>query len=159
MLKTTKPDTSGIHVWLVLWKATRAVEAHSARSIERFAMGISDFGVLEALMHKGPLTVTQLGEKVLLTSGSMTAAVDRLETRGLVARSSDAKDRRARIIKLTAEGQALIEGAFAEHSEAMEEALAGFSDEQRLALLPLLRHLGLTAEKNGRTFGVKAPFS
>lgn len=159
MLKTAKPDTSGIHVWLVLWKAARAVEAHSARSIERFGMGTSDFGVLEALLHKGPLTVTQLGEKVLLTSGSMTVAVDRLEARGFVARSNDAKDRRARIVSLTPEGQKLIERSFAEHCEAMEEALTGFSDEERVALVPLLRQLGLTAEKNRRTSGAKAPFS
>ena len=111
-------------------------------------MGTSDFGVLEALLHKGPLTVTQLGEKVLLTSGSMTAAVDRLEARGLVARSNDAKDRRARIIKLTSEGQTLIERAFTEHCEAMEEALAGFSDQERAELVQPLRQLGLTAEKN-----------
>jgi MarR family 2-MHQ and catechol resistance regulon transcriptional repressor len=144
----TQSDVSGIHLWLLLWKAARAVEAHSERSIARFEMGKTDFGVLEALFHKGPLTVKQIGEKVLLTSGSMTAAVDRLEARGLVARHDDTKDRRARIIKLTPAGQQLIEQAFAEHREAMEQAVAGFSDEDRAALLPLLRRLGRTAEKN-----------
>ncbi|WP_263367132.1 MarR family winged helix-turn-helix transcriptional regulator [Edaphobacter bradus] len=143
-----QPDLSGIHLWLVLWKAARALEAHSTRSIARFEMGPSDFGVLEALLHKGPLTVKQVGEKVLLTSGSMTTAVDRLVARGLVTRCDDATDRRARIIKLTPEGGALIERAFAQHRQEMEQAVAGFSDPDRAVLLPLLRKLGRATEQS-----------
>jgi MarR family 2-MHQ and catechol resistance regulon transcriptional repressor len=108
----------------------------------------TDFGVLEALLHKGPLTVKQIGEKVLLTSGSMTAAVDRLAARGLVVRTDDARDRRARIIELTPQGRELIERAFACHRDAMEEALKGFLEGERMILLPLLRELGRTAERN-----------
>jgi MarR family transcriptional regulator, 2-MHQ and catechol-resistance regulon repressor len=143
-----KSDVSGIHLWLILWKAARSIEAHSSRSISRFDIGTTDFAVLEALLNKGSLTVKQIGEKVLLTSGSMTTAVDRLEARGLVARHNDATDRRARIIKLTPAGRELIERAFAQHREAMEQAVAGFSEQDRAALLPLLRHLGRTGEKN-----------
>jgi MarR family 2-MHQ and catechol resistance regulon transcriptional repressor len=140
-------DLSGIHLWLILWKASRAVEAHSARSIARFDMGISDFGVLEALLHKGPLTVKQLGEKVLLTSGSMTAAVDRLIKRGMVTRCDDEKDRRARIIELTDAGKEMISEAFTQHRLAMDRAISGFSQQERTELLPLLRRLGRIAEE------------
>ena len=62
-------DTSGVHLWLVLWKAFRSVEAHAHRHIAGLGMCLSDFGVLEALLHKGPLTVKELGVKVMLTSG------------------------------------------------------------------------------------------
>jgi MarR family 2-MHQ and catechol resistance regulon transcriptional repressor len=141
-------DLSGMHLWLLLWKASRAVEAHSARSIARFDMGVSDFGVLEALLHKGPLTVKQLGEKVLLTSGSMTAAVDRLIKRGLVTRCDDERDRRARIIQLTDKGKETISQAFTQHRLAMESAVGNFSQQERVELLPLLRRLGRTAEEN-----------
>lgn len=141
-------DLSGIHLWLLLWKASRAVETHSSRSIARFEMGTSDFGVLEALLNKGPLTVKQIGKKVLLTSGSMTTAVDRLERRGLVARCDDPKDRRAKIIRLTGAGRELISRAFAEHRDAMERAVEGFNDADRAELMPLLRRLGRTAEGN-----------
>src|ERR1700761_5962291 len=139
-------DLSGIHLWLVLWKASRAVEAQAQRSIARFGMVQSDFGVLEALLHRGPLSAKQLGAKVLLTSGSVTAAIDRLATRGLVRREDDARDRRACIVHLTAAGRRLIERAFAQHREEMEEALKGFSLEDRKSLLPLLRRLGRVAE-------------
>lgn len=139
-------DLSGIHLWLVLWKASRAVEAQAQRSIARFGMVQSDFGVLEALLHRGPLSAKQLGAKVLLTSGSVTAAIDRLAGRGLVRREDDARDRRACIVHLTAAGKRLIERAFAQHRMEMEKALAEFSMEDRRALLPLLRRLGRTAE-------------
>ncbi|HZY61306.1 MAG TPA: MarR family transcriptional regulator [Edaphobacter sp.] len=145
--KTNRPgDSSGIHLWLVLWKAAQALEAHSNRSIRRFGMGQSDFGVLEALLHRGPMSVKALGSKVLLTSGSMTAAVDRLATRGLVTRQDAEGDRRSRIVHLTDAGRELIEKVFAEHSAAMEEAVAGFPAEERLALIDALRKLGRNAE-------------
>jgi MarR family 2-MHQ and catechol resistance regulon transcriptional repressor len=145
-----EPDLSGIHVWLLLWKAARAVETHSERSIGRFEMGLSDFGVLEALLHRGPLNARQLGEKVLLTSGSMTAAVDRLAGRGLVRRTDDADDRRACIVQLTPAGRRLIQRAFAKHRTTMEEALGKFLPKDRRALLPLLRRLGRVAEASAQ---------
>ena len=151
MSNQTQPDLTAVHLWLVLWKASRALEAHSTRSISRFEMVPTDFGVLEALLHKGPLTVKQIGEKVLITSGSMTAAVDRLAARGLVVRTDDARDRRARIIQLTPQGRELIERAFACHRDAMEQALKGFSEGERIILLPLLRELGRTAEQSLHT--------
>lgn len=152
-----EPDLSGIHVWLVLWKAARSVEAQAEQSIARFGMGQSDFGVLEALLHRGAMNVRLLREKVLLASGSMTAAVDRLEARGLVERRDDAEDRRACVVRLTPAGRRLIELAFAQHRAEMEETLAEFSLEDRRALLPLLRRLGRTAESASKEIVKEAP--
>lgn len=143
---TKEPDLSGVHIWLVMWKASQAVEARAMESIARFGIGRSDFGVLEALLHRGPLNAKQLGEKVLLTSGSVTAAVDRLEERELVRREDDAEDRRACIVRLTPAGRRLIERAFAQHRAEMDVVLEGFSVEDRRTLLPLLRKLGRAAE-------------
>ena len=92
---------SGVHVFLVLWKAASAVQAYAEKSVSELEMCGSDFGVLEALLHKGPLPVNEIGKKVLLTSGSITVAVDRLETKGLVERRAHGTDRRARIVHLT----------------------------------------------------------
>src|SRR5438477_8651798 len=98
---------SGVHVFLVLWKAVNAVQAYAGKSISTLEMCGSDFAVLEALLHKGPLPVNEIGKKVLLTSGSITVAVDRLETKGLVERRASDADRRARIVHLTKEGRKL----------------------------------------------------
>lgn len=151
-------DGGGIHLWLVLWKAFRAMEIHAERSIAGLGselgpgLGLcwSDFGVMEALLHKGPLAVKSLREKVLLASGSMTAAVDRLERRGWVTRGDDPADRRSRIVRLTAEGRRTIEGLFPSHERDMEQAVAGLSRTERGELVELLRRLGRSAEKQVR---------
>src|SRR5256885_17159916 len=100
---------SGVHVFLVLWKAARAVQTYAEKSIVELALCGSDFGVLEALLHKGPLPVNEIGKKILLTSGSITVAVDRLEKRGLVERRANGTDRRGRIRPFTTEGRKLIQ--------------------------------------------------
>src|SRR5258706_16309004 len=99
---------SGVHLFLVLWKAARAVEAYAEKSITDLEMCGSDFAVLEALLHKGSLPVNAIGKKILLTSGSITAAVDRLEKRGRAERRAHGTDRRARIVHLTLEGGNLV---------------------------------------------------
>lgn len=140
------PDTSGIHLWLVLWKSSRALERHAIRNVEAAGLGRSDFGVLEALLHKGPLPVNILGAKVLLTSGSITTAVDRLEHQGLVKRGSHAVDRRARIVHLTPAGRKLVRRLFTGHQKAMEQAASALSPPERAVLIRLLRKLGRAAE-------------
>src|SRR6266487_4637243 len=126
---------SGVHVFLVLWKAARAVEAYAEKSISQLEMCGSDFAVLEALLHKGPLPVNEIGKKVLLTSGSITVAVDRLEQRGLVERRAHGSDRRARIVHLTREGRKLITRAYAQHAEDLERLVsASLSRAERRTL-------------------------
>lgn len=149
MAKENQPgqQASGVHLWLVLWKAARSLEAHATCSIEAAGMCGSDFGVMEALLHKGPLAVSVLGAKVLLSSGSITTAVDRLERRGLVERGGDASDRRARIVHLTAAGRKLIPRLFKEHERAMEKAVSALGTAERATLIGLLRKLGRGAEE------------
>ncbi len=107
---------------------------------------MSDFGVLEALLHKGDLPINALGSKVLLTSSSMTAAVDRLESQGLVERRNDPDDRRTRVVSLTTKGQKLIERAFKQHSQDMEQIMSPLNEQERTTLIGLLHKLGHHAE-------------
>lgn len=137
---------SGTHVWLVLWKASRAVERNALESISGLGIGLSDFAVLELLLHKGPQSVNWIGRKVLLSSGSITAAIDRLEARKLVKRTTDAEDLRSRIVKLTGSGRKLIERAFAKHAADMEETIAVLRPREREDLVRLLKKVGLWAE-------------
>jgi MarR family transcriptional regulator, 2-MHQ and catechol-resistance regulon repressor len=140
-------DGSSVHVWLVLMKAHRSMVRHAERSIVSLDMCISDFGVLEALLHKGPQSVSEIGRRVDLTSGSITTAIDRLEQRGLVARAAHASDRRARVVHLTPDGKALITQVFARHKHDMERAALGLSKAERGTLIDLLKKLGTTAER------------
>ena len=118
------------------------MEAQAGRSIAGLGLCQSDFGVMEALLHKGPLPVKALGEKVLLTSGSMTAAIDRLARRGWVARGDDPQDRRSRIVRLTPEGRKTIQALFRTHERDMEQAASWLSRVERAELMRLLRKLG-----------------
>src|SRR3979411_2486966 len=109
-------DSSGVHLWLILMKAFQALVPPAAGRIKRTELGDSDFRVLEALLHKGPLPVNTVGPKVWLTPGSISVAVDRLVRKGLVARKSHTDDRRVRQVELTAKGRALITRGFREHA-------------------------------------------
>jgi MarR family 2-MHQ and catechol resistance regulon transcriptional repressor len=142
--KRTTPgqNSTGVHVWLVLMKAFQALIPHAAESIQRTELGESDFRVLEALLHKGPLPVNTIGPKVWLTPGSISVAVDRLVKKGLASRNDRASDRRVRQVELTAKGRALITRGFREHAAAMENAVGILSKKERLTLLRLLKKLG-----------------
>ena len=142
--KETTPgqDSSGVHVWLVLMKAFQALARHAEGSIEQTELGDSDFRVLEALLHKGPLPVNMIGPKVWLTPGSISVAVDRLVKKGLVSRKDHPHDRRVRQVELTPKGQALINRGFGEHAAAMEDVAGVLSKNERLTLLRLLKKLG-----------------
>lgn len=142
-----RADKPGIRTWLVLMKAHRTLMRHATRSIEAADMCMSDFAILEALLHKGPQAVSELGRRIDLTSGSMTTAIDRLEARHLVTRADHATDRRAWVIHLTPEGRSLIVNVFNLHEAAMEQAMRGLSHAERATLTSLLKQLGTTAEE------------
>jgi MarR family transcriptional regulator, 2-MHQ and catechol-resistance regulon repressor len=139
--------TTGVHLWLILWKAYSALHCHAVRDIRRLSLGFSDFAVLELLLHKGPTPVNAIGNKVKLTSGSITTAVDRLERKRLVERRDDPCDRRARVVHLTEAGKQLISCAFDEHSKAMERAVDGLTPEEREQAAALLKKLGRRAQE------------
>src|SRR5881409_641870 len=142
---------SGVHVFLVLWKAARAAQAYAEKSISELEMCASDFAVLEALLHKGPLPVNEIGKKVMLTSGSITVAVDRLETKGLVERRAHGTDRRARIVHLTKEGRKLITRAYANHAADMERlSSTSLTKAERETLMRLLKKIGYKAAEESR---------
>ena len=131
------------HVWLVMMKAMRALTRYAAASIEETGLGLSDFGVLELLLHKGPSPVNTIGPIVNLTPGSISIAVDRLFAKGLVSRVESAEDRRVRIVALTPRGKDLIISAFRKHSGQMKEVFSELSREE-------LRGLEVTLKKVGK---------
>jgi len=147
IVKSSKRRAEGVHLWLLLTKATKALETYARRSVEKTGLGLTDFGVLEALFHKGPLPVNALRQKVLISSGSMSTAVDRLERSGLVERVATQRDRRSRVVHLTGQGKKLISGRFREHARDMERAFSCLGKDERNVLASLLRKLGHGAEE------------
>src|SRR5579863_228921 len=133
------------HVWLVMMKAMRVLTRYAAAGIEETGLGLSDFAVLEALLHKGPLPVNTIGPLVHLTPGSISTAVDRLVAKGLVSRVESREDRRVRIVALTPRGKDLIVSAFRKHSGQMKRVFSELSPEQLRSLEVMLKKIGKRA--------------
>src|SRR5271169_7213418 len=133
------------HVWLVMMKAMRALTRYAAAGIEETGLGLSDFGVLEILLHKGPLPVNTIGPIVDLTPGSISIAVDRLFAKGLVSRVESSEDRRVRIVALTPRGNDLIVPAFRKHAGQMRRAFSELTPEELRGLEVALKKAGKRA--------------
>jgi MarR family 2-MHQ and catechol resistance regulon transcriptional repressor len=132
-------------LWLVIAKSYRALSLLAEQSIANTGLCLTDFVALEALLHKGPLTISEIQDKVRLASGSMTAAVDRLEKLGLVVRKSSRSDRRARVVELTAQGKRLAASCFERHAKDLEALMSALSQEDKEQLYESLKKLGLLA--------------
>lgn len=139
------PTATALKLWVVMARATRAVEAHVAADIERHGLTATEFGVLEALFHKGPLLLGDVQRRILVSSGGTTFLIDRLEKRGLVERRLCESDRRARYAALTPEGKALMAEIFPGHAEAIRRAMSGLGLADQRQATELLRVLGQEA--------------
>jgi DNA-binding MarR family transcriptional regulator len=156
-------DSDRLDALVAQWNAVRpdldvGVMAEVARVLlaarligERLAARASDFGlqvgeadVLFTLFRAGPphhLSPTHLADSTLVTTGTMTSRLDKLEQRGLVRRVANREDRRGLVIELTAEGRKLVDGLVDDHVANEEEMLAGLSERERRQLTSILRKL------------------
>jgi len=139
--------TTAPHIRLVLWKAAKAIENVDRASIAGTGLQLSEFTIMEVLLHKGPLPINAIGEKVLLTSGSMTAAINRLEKKEFVRRIQDASDGRFFHVHLTEMGRLVIRTAFEKHTANLEQVAAALSQDERDELVRLLKKIGRHAEQ------------
>lgn len=137
------------HVWLIMLKAFSAIARQLETDLQRSGVSNTDFRVMEALLHQGPLPVNAIGPKVNLTPGAISVAVDRLEVRGLVARAEGKRDRRVRVVALTKEGEKLISPVYHRHDVLLEYIFKPLSDNQRVSLEKILKLVGRHAETMG----------
>ena len=133
------------HAWLVMMKAMRALTRYAAAGIDESGLGLSDFAVLEVLLHRGPLPVNTIGPMVDLTPGSISIAIDRLFAKRLVSRVESSSDRRVRIVALTPSGKGLIVSVFAQHSKQIKAVFSVLSPEELLGLEDALKKVGKRA--------------
>ena len=141
-----KQNISAPRLWLVLARAYGSMVNYIQGAITAQGLGLSDFMVLEVLLHKGPLTISAIGQKILLASASMTSAIDRLEKRDLVRRKSCDSDRRIRFVELTDCGKAFIEEIYARHEKDLEAVIGELRDEERRVIYEGLKKIGLAAK-------------
>jgi len=145
MSDTSQRDPA-LDLFVVLSRAYTWVNAHATRDIRCHGLNPTEFAILEALYHKGPLPLQQIGEKILISSGNITYAVDKLEQKQLLVRKPSAHDRRVIFAELTPQGQELLATLFPQHAEAIRTAVSGLSPEEQVLAIRLLKKLGLTAQ-------------
>jgi MarR family 2-MHQ and catechol resistance regulon transcriptional repressor len=136
---------TALKLWVVLSRAQAAVAQHAEADIARHDLTLAEFGILEALYHRGPLLLGELQRKILVSSGGVTYLVDRLEQKGLVERQECPNDRRARYAVLTSAGTRLLDRIFPEHAKSIARAVSGLTKAEQSQAIALLRTLGTCA--------------
>lgn len=139
----TTTETLALDSYIKLSRAAETVTVRINGHLSAYQLTTSQFGVLEALYHLGPMQVGQLGEKILRSSGNMTLVIDNLAKRGLVARQPKTTDRRCIEIHLTPDGAALIEQIMPGHVAQVVATMSVLTTEEQQTLAALCRKLGL----------------
>ena len=132
-----------LNTYTKLMRAAESVTSRVNRFLAPFNLTISQFGVLEALYHKGPLCQRDIAAKILKSTGNITLVIDNLEKRGLVRRERGSDDRRFLTVHLTDEGANLIAQAFARVEAAIVADMAALTAREQEELGILCKKLGL----------------
>lgn len=142
--KGTESEVRALNTYIKLVRASESVTANLVAFLQKEeGLTISQFGVLEALYHLGPLSLKQVSEKMLKSGGNITTVVDNLEKRGLVNRRRCEQDRRVIYAELTETGQTLIADYFPKHAQVVEQEMSTLSPEELDELGRLCKKLGL----------------
>lgn len=136
---------AAIRVYVKLMRASHAVSARTLPRLVEAGLTHTQLGVLEALLHLGPLTQRDLSRKILTSPGNLTDVIDKLGRRGFVARVACPEDRRSVRVVLTPTGTAFIEALFPDHARDIAAAMGGVGGADLAVLDGLLRRLGTDA--------------
>ena len=142
-----KNKMRALSTYTKLMRAAESVTARTHRHLSSKGLTISQFGVLEALYHLGPLSQKEIGQKILRSGGNITMIIDNLEKRGLVMRKRDETDRRVYIVHLTDEGNKLISRVFPPHAIKISDEMSVLSAAEQETLGSLCKKLGLKGER------------
>ncbi|ANS75881.1 MarR family transcriptional regulator [Paenibacillus yonginensis] len=134
-----------LKLFIVLSKAYRSLMDRAVKDMKQYGLTASEFTILEVLYHKGSYPLQQIGEKVLITSGSMTYNIDKLEKRGLLKRVPSASDRRVILAELTDAGRKLFDDIFPRHAAFVDSMMPGLTREEKRVLTEQLKKLGKNA--------------
>ncbi|ADV67201.1 MarR family winged helix-turn-helix transcriptional regulator [Deinococcus maricopensis] len=140
----TEAERAALDAYIKLWRAAHAVEVQANRHLSEYGLTLSQFSVLEALYHVGPLSQRAIARKILKSSGNLTLVIDNLERDGLVRRERDARDRRVFTVSLTEQGRALIMRVMPPHVAGIVDVFAALDAAELAQLAALTRKLGLS---------------
>jgi len=143
----TKDEVRALKTYVKLMRASESVSARIHGQLAATVLTVSQFGVMEALYHLGPLSQGELAKKILRSSGNITMVIDNLEERGLVKRERNRQDRRFYAVRLTSEGRRLIGSIFPRHAAKIVEEMKSLTRSEQEELSRLCRKVGLGEDK------------
>ncbi|WP_367567914.1 MarR family winged helix-turn-helix transcriptional regulator [Lacrimispora sp.] len=131
-----------LKILIGLHRAVNYIDRQSVRIFSEYQLTMGQFAVLEALYHKGDMTVGQVQEKILSSSGTIPLIVNNLEKRGYLVRKTDSKDKRRCILHITEQGQELIGQVYPRNEARIIELMSGWTEEEKEQLTALLKKFG-----------------
>ncbi|MFP3918724.1 MarR family transcriptional regulator [Lysinibacillus telephonicus] len=141
---STKEIKQSLKLYIVLSRANKAINEVTNQFFHEKGLNPTEFAVLELLYHKGRQPLQQIGNKILLASGSITYVIDKLEKRGYLKRVSCPSDRRVTFADITEEGTKFMQQMFPEHEKNLHELLSVLTPEEKDTAIELLKKLGLS---------------
>jgi len=146
--KGTKKETLALETFLKFMRSANTVSAEVQSHLTKQKLTMSQFGVLEALYHLGPMYQRDLAEKILKTTGNITTVIDNLEKRGVVERQREMKDRRYFKVVLTSSGRRLTKKIFPDHAQQITKTMSRLSMPEQREFGKLCKKLGVVKKKS-----------
>ncbi|OWA37756.1 MarR family transcriptional regulator [Saccharibacillus sp. O16] len=140
-------EQAALKLFVILSKAYKNVMDHAVKDMKKHGLSPSEFTILEVLYNKGRFPLQQIGEKILITSGSVTYNIDKLEKRELLKRVPSPNDRRVIYAEITDEGRALFDEIFPQHAAEVRRIMGGLNAQETEAASELLKKLGKGTER------------
>ncbi|MFT4412325.1 MarR family winged helix-turn-helix transcriptional regulator [Fredinandcohnia humi] len=144
--ETMNVSNLSLKLFVILSRAYRSVNERVEEDVKGYGLNLTEFAVLELLYHKGDQPIQHIGKKVLLSSGSITYVVDKLEKKNFLVRKPCPKDRRVTWASITEEGTKFMNEIFPKHQRAIEEIVGGLDEKEKEEMMGLLKKLGYHAE-------------
>lgn len=139
----TREEIRALDAYIKLMRGTNTLRSRMEALLRKEGLTEVQLGVLEMLLHLGPMHQCDIGEKLLISRANVTLVVDQLAAKGWVRRESDPNDRRSKFVHLTAEGRRKIERLFPGHAARIAEAFSSLSAREVEELGKLAKKLGL----------------
>jgi MarR family transcriptional regulator, 2-MHQ and catechol-resistance regulon repressor len=135
-------QAASLKLFVVLSKAYKTIMDRAIKDMKQHGMSPSEFTVLEVLYNKGRFPLQQIGDKILVTSGSVTYNIDKLEKKGLLKRVPCEEDRRVIYAEITEAGTELFDRIFPNHAKMVDTVMSSLSLNEKLEAAQLLKKLG-----------------
>ncbi|WP_172197573.1 MarR family winged helix-turn-helix transcriptional regulator [Saccharibacillus qingshengii] len=140
-------QAAALKLFVILSKAYKNVMDLAVKDMKKHGLSPSEFTILEVLYNKGRFPLQQIGEKILITSGSVTYNIDKLEKRELLRRVPSPNDRRVIYAEITDQGRELFDRIFPDHAAEVQRIMGGLTADETEAAAELLKKLGKGAER------------